>query len=43
MLNLSTIEDLERRQNFLFLRDARPYFILSHGIRYSDIGIIGLC
>jgi hypothetical protein len=42
MLELTTLEDPERRQNLLFLRDARAYFILSHGIRHGDIGIIRL-
>jgi hypothetical protein len=42
MFKLTTIEDIERRQNLLFLRDARAYFILSHGIRHGDLGILRL-
>ena len=42
MLKSTAIEDPERRQNLLFLRDARAYFVLSHGIRHGDIGIIRL-
>ena len=42
MFELTAFEDPERRQNLLFLRDARSYFILSHGIRHGDIGIIRL-
>lgn len=42
MLKSTKIEDVERRQNILFLRDARAYFILSHGIRHGDLGILRL-
>jgi hypothetical protein len=36
----TNIEDIERKENLLFIRDAEVYMLLHRAIKYADIGLL---